>query len=188
MITLNLIPESIRNENRLKHVYKLNFRLVTIAFFYLLILSTIILVSARVLVSTSTNALDQINFISQNSKAYNAKIKDLNNKIDAIDVVIVAHHRWDRLITDVYNLMPVGVKITNLRISQLNQSITMSVFAATRDDLLVLKDRINSSGYIEPIELPMNIILQKKDISFNFTSKLKFSDHENVNSEMHANK
>jgi len=182
MITLNLIPETIRAENRLKHVYKLNFRLALILAYFSIFICAILITGTMVLAKIDTEALAQTDFITVNTKAYNFKIRDINNEISAIGEALFTRHHWDLLLTNIYNLVPARVKITNLKLDEPTQLITMTVLAETRDDLLKFKDAINNSGYIAPIDLPMSAILQKTNISFNFSSKLNFAQHEKMKS------
>ncbi len=186
MITLNLIPETIREENRLKHVYKLNFRLALILTYFILIISTILIIGRFVLNKISDEAVSQTNLLSKNSNSYNQKIKEINSEISAVGDALVSRHHWDKLLIDIYNLIPSNIKITNLKIDQQNKSIAMTVIAVNRDDLLKFKESINKSGYISEIDLPISAILQKDNIVYSFTSKLDFVNHENMTLEDHA--
>lgn len=180
MITLNLIPESIREENRLKHVYGLNVRLGLIIFYIMIIISALTQVSKYVLLSSFDAMKAQSDLITKNSKAYNDKASDINSKISLVAQVIHDTHDWNDLVLDISNLMPAGITLTHLYLSQEKKSIRFAGVADTRSDLLKLKEVIDNSGYIGEVKLPISSILEKKNINFDLESKIDYEKHEKI--------
>lgn len=181
MITLNLIPESIREENRLKHVYRLNVHLGLIIFYIMIIVSVLTQVSKNILISGFDSVMAQSDAITKNSKAYNDRAKEINAKISLVGRVVQDNHDWNGLILDVSRLLPVGVSLSYLSFNQETKSIRLVGLADTRDSLLKLKEVIDKSGYIKEVKLPMANIIEKKDINFDLQSTLDYGKHEMIN-------
>jgi hypothetical protein len=175
MITLNLIPESIREENRLKHVYRLNVKFGLIILYILIIVGVLVQVSKNIVVSGFDTVMTQSEIITKNSKAYNERARDINSKISLVGQVVQDNHDWNGLILGIARLLPPGITLYHLYLNQESKSIRIAGMAETRDDLLMLKDVIDKSGYIKPVKLPMSNILEKKDISFDLESKFDYA-------------
>jgi hypothetical protein len=175
MITLNLIPESIREENRLKHVYRLNVKLGLIIFYILIIVGVLVQVSKSIIISGFDTVKTQSDIITKNSKAYNERARDINSKISLVGQVVQGNHDWNGLILSIARLMPSGTSLYHLYLNQESKAIRIAGVAETREDLLKLKEVIDKSGYIKPVKLPMSSILEKKDISFDLESKFDYS-------------
>lgn len=175
MITLNLIPESIREENRLKHVYRLNVKLGLIVFYILIIVGVLVQVTKNVIVSGFDTVKAQSETITKNSKAYNERARDINSKIALVGQVVQDNHDWNGLILNIARLMPAGTSLYHLYLNQESKSIRIAGVAETREDLLKLKEVIDKSGFIKPVKLPMANILEKQNISFDLESKFDYS-------------
>lgn len=180
MITLNLIPESIREENRLKHVYGLNVRLGLIIFYAVLTIAVLTQVSKYVLANGYEAVTAQMNLISSNSRAYNEKAKEINSRIAVVSEVVRDSHDWNNMILDISNLLPRGIALSSLSINLETKSVRFAGMAETRNDLLSFKDSIDKSGYIKEVKLPMANILEKKNIYFDLESKLDYEMHDKI--------
>lgn len=180
MITLNLIPESIREENRLKHVYRLNVRLGMIIFYTMVIAGVLAQVSRNIIVSGFETVKAQSEQVTKNSKAYNDRARDINAKIALVGQVVQADRDWNALVLSIAELMPKGTVLYGLSLNQESKSVRLSGVAETRNDLLKLKERIDNSGFINPIKLPTASILEKTNISFNLESRLDLDKYDST--------
>lgn len=172
MITLNLIPESIREENRLKNVFWLNVRLGMIIIYISVIVATLIQIARYTLADNYQSIHAQADLVIKNSQAYNARTKELNERIKVLTEVTKSGHDWNDLIMKIANLLPNGVTLSLLSVNQETQAIRLVGVASTRDDLLKLKANIGESKYLEDVKLPMSSILEKENIAFDINSKL----------------
>lgn len=177
MITLNLIPESIREENKLKHVYILNVHLGTLSIYLSVIIASLIIILRLVLNQGYVNAQEQLAVIDSNNEPYNKKIREINKKINTVSQAVGQSHDWDRLIIDFGNIIPDGITLTYLKIDQKSEALIFSGVADTRDNLLLLKSIISDSDYILPIDIPLSSLMEKENIRFSFTTKINFAEH-----------
>jgi hypothetical protein len=188
MITLNLIPESIREENRLKHVYRLNVHLAKITVYMTIVITSLVIITRLVLVNAYDNAETELAFITENTRGYNTNIKELNDKIALVSQVANSVRDWDKLIIRVGNLTPKGITLTFMKLNQPTQTIQITGMAETRDDLLKFKDIVNNSGFIENVDIPISSLLEKNNIPFSFSSKLDFKKQEALEKAKNAGK
>ena len=174
MITLNLIPESIRKENQLRHVYRLNVGLAKLVVCFAIAIASLSFIVKVMLSNTYNQAEEELTFISKNAEPYNQKIRELNTKVNIISQVTDGPRDWDKLIVKIGNMLPAGITLSYLKIDQTTQTIQLSGQAATRDDLISFKSLINSSGYIKEVDIPIGSLLAKNNIPFSFSSKINF--------------
>lgn len=180
MITLNLIPESIREENKLKHVYVLNVHLGTLSIYLSVIIASLIIILRLVLNHGYVNAQEQLAVIDSNNAPYNKKIREINKKINIVSQAVGQTHSWDKLIIDFGNIIPHGVTLTYLKIDLKSESLIFSGVADTRDNLLKLKSIIGDSTYIQPVEIPLSSLMEKENIRFSFTTKINIAKHDEL--------
>jgi hypothetical protein len=113
--------------------------------------------------------------IDKNTQSYNQRAREINDKIKTVDQIVSSDCDCNAVIGRLVSLLPGGVKLSYLKIDRETGKAKLSGLAEKRDDLLSLKDNIDSSGFLGEIKLPVNSILEKENIRFNIESELDLS-------------
>lgn len=171
MITINLTPESIKQEMRLKQLYQLNKRLLFVIIFACFVVTALSMVARFSLGGTFEMLISQIDLIDSNVKSHNVRIHEINEKVKAIDQIQLGSTNWAALAQDFSELIPENVRLTYSRIDQTNSTIHIKGEALTREGLFKLRDNLITSGVFKSVDFPTSSILSKENIPFEISSK-----------------
>lgn len=172
MITLNLISEQRKKEIEIKHLHQLFKKIDFVVLTAVIIIAILVLTAKLLLQNALDHAVDQADLISKNSQGYNAKIKEINDRITVAGQIQDDFLDWSKLFRELERLTPEGVTYSHLRAGA-DKTIRLRGSAASREDLLALKDRLNGSDLVAGVNLPLSNILEKENISFEINAQLK---------------
>jgi Tfp pilus assembly protein PilN len=102
---------------------------------------------------------------------YENKFSEINAKLGKISSISVGQLYWSRIFSRLNRLVPDNVGITGL--STKDYSIFLSGKAKTREDLLLLKDRLSQDECFEDINLPLANLVSKDDVVFQLDLGIK---------------
>jgi len=170
MITLNLAPPDKKKELRLALLHVMIKNLIILVLF-ITVVSAIILLAAKATLQNQFNEIvDQTTLTTRNSNVFDREIKSFNNLIDDIRKIQVEHIPWTVFFAELSSLIPANVVLHSLIMN--GDNIEMSGFAGTRQDLLNFQSNIENSSFFVSINVPLENLLQRIDITFNIKGKI----------------
>lgn len=176
MITLNIIPNDLKNENRLKQIYISSRSIVFIIIILILIYSIALLGIKFVLQNHYTDTIEEATLLTKNTENYSKQVDTINSRINAVFKIQSNTTAWSHLIEYFANRLPEGIKLDSLKISGSDKSIALAGTAVAREDLLALKDFLESSDSFTGVELPIKTLLEKENI--NFAIKTQYTTYD----------
>jgi len=166
MITLNLIPENEKKEIRLLNIY-LAIKSLIFIFLFTLITTTIILLVAKItLHNYFVKSINENHISTLNIKLSGGEIKRLKTELIHIKQIQNDHTPWIVFFFKLNDLIPEGIVLSQLTLGDDNV-LTLGGLAKKRQNLLMLQDTLQKSGYFENIKLPYDILFEKENIKFN---------------------
>ncbi len=172
MLNLNLLPASIKEEVKLKRLYRL---LKKISFIILLLpfIYSGALWGAKTALIDSLNALEEHSLLlNRNSQGYNKKVRQINQQIKNIQEIEANFSFLSCPLKEIANSVPAGVSLTELAMDKNTQILKIKGQAAKRDDLLQFKDRLEKLNLVASVDLPLENLLKQKDVKFTLTVSL----------------
>lgn len=172
MLTLNLVSERQKKEIKLKSIYTalkgVGIFLVAASLFFAIIFS-----AAKIILKNDYNQiLGQTALVEEAGNFYVAEVKDINKKIVSAGEVQSGYMPWSRALEELVSLTPASVTYSYLKIDQTASTAEIKGKANNREDLLLLKENLNSAKIFSDVELPLGDILRKENINFNIIMKL----------------
>jgi len=177
MIRLNLIPQSIKHNIKLKRInkffYKINFVLIIFTF-----IITSSMLSAKFIIQDKFKKITEENNIKTLGldKENLSKTQKINNDINVISEIQNNFIFWSKIVEDLSNKIPENVIISYIKIDKDSQTIKIRGHATFRSDLLIFKQNLDDSLIYNDIEFPIKNILQKENVDFDISIKINLSD------------
>jgi len=177
MITINLLPSSIKRE------YQLEIRRRLIMFYsagFLVIIGIFIglLFSINLYFSIQNESLDeQIAILETSPKSREIQnlefiLRDssaLSKKVRAIKDTLVPLHS---LFLDLQSTMPAGIKLNNISLDRETKKASLAGFATTRDDIINYRENLSKLSWVKAVESPLSNLIKERNIDFNFNLDL----------------
>lgn len=169
MIWLNLLPPREKTELKLLRLYLVVKELIFLLLVGLIAMAIILLLAkhnlqlqlAEVIADTTLTSGVQLS---------NNEIRTFKAQLVRLQQIQDSYRPWTRMVPKLLDLLPPGVTLDELTVDR-SGGLVLGAVAATRDDLLRLRDRLNASGLIEPFDIPLDELLRRTNI--NVTLKLK---------------
>lgn len=178
MIKLNIISNNLKKELNLKSLYISikNFILAVSALIF--IYALILLLSKYILKSHFIDTVNQSTLVTSNIKNYNNQIKTINEQIEAITSIQDDYVAWSDLISYLSKNLDDGIKLKQLKIDGVNGNMQISGNADTRESLLKFKSSLENNKNIGNINFPIKNLLEKNNIDFEISAKIKNYEFE----------
>ena len=103
----------------------------------------------------------------------NQTIKTINEKLERIDYIQNFYLPVTPLLPDLASAVPAGVNLTALDIGLKNKILNLTGFAINRDDLLNFKTHLEQVVWLEKINIPVDQLTKKDNISFSISATIK---------------
>ena len=103
----------------------------------------------------------------------NQEIKEINRVLRVTGEIQNGYTLWTPLIEELLPSIPEQITLSELNIERQKQTIILSGFAKTRDDLLSLQQALEQVSFIDSINMPLSQLTKKENISFSFVAKTK---------------
>jgi len=99
----------------------------------------------------------------------NQSIKDINVTLHRVNKIQEEHTLWTPLLSDLSQVIPETVILSAITFNKNNATLIIQGTATTRDDLLLLKDNLESLDWIKLVEIPPDQLTAKDNIQFALT-------------------
>lgn len=173
MINLNIIPENLKKDIKLRQFYDLLKNFLSTIFVILIVFIIIFQLFKLVLSKYYIASISDNNFLSKNTEIYSRQVQDINNQIDSVKSIQKDFTNWSKMLEFIRTSESRDIRIGSIGIDKEKKKLTISGNAQTRDSLLIFKDKLDKSGYFEKFELPIENLLKKDDITFNLDVTFK---------------
>ncbi len=118
--------------------------------------------------------------ITEGNKELNQQIKNLNSELEFLDFVQSENIFFTDLFLKIINLTPKNITLSHLSFKFLEKkkkensilNLNIKGIAATREDLINYKEKINSSNFLKEIKLPISDLLLRENIKFELTTEV----------------
>ncbi|MCU0679044.1 MAG: hypothetical protein MUC28_01180 [Planctomycetes bacterium] len=177
MLTLNIIPDTLKKEIEFRTVYRLTKNFLAWFIIALVIYSIIILAALYFLEQHLAETIVQANLITKNTGNYTNKVKNINNQLNAISNVQGEFVKWSSFLEKFSSSINDDIALSRLSLDRNQNTIYLSGTARTRDGLLALKDGMEKIGYFSDISFPIKNLLEKNDIAFEINAKIKIYEY-----------
>ena len=180
MLTLNLIPQKLKKEVKLRRLYKELKRMGYILIITALIMAIALLVAKLILQNNFNKIIEQTTLVAESSQTHNTKVRDINSQMGQISQVQSGFVELSLLIENLAAKTPENISLSNVKINRVPPSISISGHAGAREELLSFKENLEESPVYFDIEFPLQNILQKKNINFEINAKLNLSSLSDI--------
>jgi|GEM_PF-573687 len=171
--TLNLLSKEKRG--RLEHLTKFIFirDILEMVLLIYTVLAMVLLWSWIVLQEDSNNLAESSTLVNREYSKYNQAIREVNSDIKNLNSISQYYLPISPKLSEVINILPKDIKINALNIDRLQNNITLSGTALTREALLNYQEVLKKITWLENITTPTSQLFQKENISFEVKAKLK---------------
>ncbi len=181
MIKLNLVSKQLKEEIKLRRIYKL-FKKINCILIILIIITAIIFLTARLILQNNFNkVVAQTTLVTKKNQSYNTKVQEINAKLDFISKIQNDFIIWSNLIEFLAQNTPPDITLSLIEINKESQKLTIMGFSRSRDSLLILKDNIEISNKFQDLNFPVKNILKKEDINFDIEATLNLDQLTTIN-------
>ena len=180
MIILDLISPQEKKQFHTKRIYLVIERLVFISSLLFIINISIVLIAKHIIKNNLRDINSQSITITEGNKELNQQIKNLNSELEFLDFVQSENIFFTDLFLKIINLTPKNITLSHLSFKFLEKkkkensilNLNIKGIAATREDLINYKEKINSSNFLKEIKLPISDLLLRENIKFELTTEV----------------
>ncbi len=164
--TLNLLPSEKRAALRLQFIASYAETMLFI-FFVVAVFAAGTLVALRMsLAKTYDDFTRRSDAGAEETQAITDEIKAINGYMQRVNAFEGRFTPWSSVLVKIAALVPAGVRIDSIRVDK--GAIAIAGAADTRDDVLLLQQRLRDSGLFTDVQSPLSNILQDRNVHFEF--------------------
>jgi Tfp pilus assembly protein PilN len=168
-IYLDLLPQEKKKELKRKKIFRRILReeilfLVPVFVLIAILVNIFYLIRLQRSIVVSAQASDKAQEKFQQLSSYEDKFSKTNEAVAALLKIQAKHLHWEKLFRELDANVPQDVTITE--ISSKNYQIFLTGKAKTRDNLLELKGKLDSSNCFENVNMPLSDLVTKEDVDF----------------------
>lgn len=172
---LNLLPPQQKKELRLDFLNQVVVIVAIAIVFMILVLLLLLLVAQSFLDMNLDETERELNFWQSKAeikelKNLEEKVKELNRNLTFLDEKQRKQIIFSSFLENLAKDTPPGVRFDSISINESNQVIIKG-YASFRDNLLVLKDNLESASYVNNLDFPLANLTKSADINFSLSFK-----------------
>jgi len=176
MLNLNLVSQELKQETKLRHIYKMlkqaNYILIIITVF----IAVVMLVAKIILQNNFNKIVEETTLITRSSQGRNAKTREINSRLSFVDKIQNDFIPWSFLFKDLGAYVNSNLSFYSIRIDRDEKTIEINGSANDRDSLLSFKSGMEKSNIFSGIVFPVKNILEKENISFEIKANLNLEN------------
>lgn len=173
------MPENLKKEIKLVHFYIFIKRMSLLIILLTLSVAIVMLIGEIILQFHFNAATFSTSMVSKYDKESDLDIKNLKKKITSLKQIQDESTEPSKIINEVIKMTADGVKYSQMNIDFGQNALTLSGSARTREDLVALKDNLESSKSFSIVDFPIKNLLEKNDITFDIKIKINSYDFSN---------
>jgi hypothetical protein len=174
MLTLNIIPEELKKENKIKNIFQSLQKLMIFIILLLLIYVLVLQGGKLILQDHYNNTIEETTLLSKNTENYDMQVDNINSQIKYMESIHALSIPWTYLLEFLSNNLQTGITVTKLHFNKTNNTFLLMGNSKTKQGITDFIKILETSDYFSDIISPQNNFWQKNDVSFeikaNFTS------------------
>lgn len=174
MLSLNLVSQELRNDLKLRRLYKILKRVDFVLIIFIIFIAVMMLVAKIMLQNNFNQVVEQTTRITKNSQSYNLKVREINAKINAVEQIQKDFIVWTDIYEELAALTNEDITFTGINLNGTNKTLKVGGLAKTRDGLMAFKDKLEKSEYFSKIDFPISNILEKANVNFQINAAINF--------------
>lgn len=178
MITLNIIPNEIKKELKLKGLFALMKNILNILTILIAFYSIIFLCGKLILNIYFTNIIQESNLLIKKTEDKTGKIREINTQINSVEKIQAESKSWTNMLLAITELMGEQIKLNQLKLDSVNNTISFTGRSASREDLIQLKNQLEQSPNFSEVNFPIKNLFEKENINFEINAKIKSYEFE----------
>jgi hypothetical protein len=178
MLTLNIIPPNLKNEIRLKNIYKILKKLFSILIILISVYAIIILISQFILQIHFIQTIYATTLVTKTVENYSKQIRNIDNQLNSISKIQKDYINWSRLVEYIAKNTKNDIKFYQIKINKKDDAVSFIGFAQTRESLMLLKETFENSKYFNNINFPIKNLLEKNNINFEISAHINSYEFE----------
>ncbi len=181
MQDLNIIPPQLKKEIKINKIKDQLEKLFLLILFSVSFYGVVLIIAKTILISHYSETIAQASSITKSTENYTKKVAEINNTLNQIIKIQNENIKWSGLLLFfkknnaqnkiTYNLIEIDKKTNQVKING---------HAEERKNILFLKEKIENNPVFSDIDFPIKNILQKRDIDFEISLKIKNYDFEQL--------
>src|SRR3989344_2361128 len=140
-------------------------------FLIVLFLATAIIAQTRI--SSVKSQLEKEIVLPVEAVQAKEKAAFFNDLVLKAEKIYAAIPLWEKLFTEIDNYIDIGVNISAISSDSIGSAIQFSGVAASRDALVVLKNKLANSSVFEAEPFSLSLFLNQENVPFTVRAKLK---------------
>ncbi len=175
MLKLNLLPPEEKIESSLKWKYFVIKNFILLNLTTTLVVAIVLFAAKLALIHELERVKSQAILVKDTYQKINKEINNFNKKLGFISSMQNDFIPWSQILYSFFtnHFTDNNITIKTIEFDTINNTFTMSGIAATRNDLIALRDSLNKSELIENLDIPLSYLLKKENIEFNLSATFK---------------
>ena len=178
MLTLNIISQELKKEIKLKAIFQLLKKSLSILIIIISIYAIVILIAKLILQIHFVRTIQETTLVTKSTENYSKKVKDIDKQLNYIGNIQNEAIDWSYLVEYIAQNTKDDIKFSQIKLDKENETVYLRGKADTRENLLLLKETLDDSTYFSDIEFPIQNLLEKNNINFDIRAKLKSYEFE----------
>ena len=172
--TINLIPPQIQYHYDLATTHHLKRQLLTISAGFLIFLNLMAALFLGLTLKKTLSAPDSdLNTTKTSGINLLNQITTINQQSAGVLSVVQQKQNFTQILTHLLNLLPLELQINHIRLDSDTQLITVNGFAPEQQQILSLKQKLETSPEFRDVQVPLSIL--EKDQNIDFVLKFKWN-------------
>jgi hypothetical protein len=171
MLSLNLISQEQKKENKLIRIFHFITSINFVIIFFVVLIGVIMVVSKYVIENYYQNEL-AINNITKKIVENTTNEKNFTAQFENISNIQSEFIPWSVVMNDLSGIIKDDITINAVHMDRDKKKFVISGRAGKRDSLLDLKQNLEKIEYLANIDFPLKNILQKENIDFEINADL----------------
>jgi len=176
MLKLNLVSQELKQEIKLRHIYKMLKQADYILIIITIFVAVVILAAKIILQNNFNKIVEETTLITKDSQGQNSKIREVNTRLSFVEKIQSNFIPWSYLFKDLAIYANSDTNFYLIKASQEKKEIELKGIAKTRESLLALKEGLEKSAIFYDLDFPIKNILEKNDIDFEIKAKINLEN------------
>ncbi|MFC1612574.1 hypothetical protein ACFL29_01860 [Patescibacteria group bacterium] len=172
MLSLNLLSPLKRQQAANQTVLLSLQSFISWALIAICIAGMILLITKLIMQNSFNQAVKQGALVTQEYGTLNQKVYLANKKIAFLKSLQTSFIVWSPKFAELTSLAPNDIMLYSVNINHTTRDLQISGHAKIRDDLLIYKKQLEESKLLSQVELPIENLLESKNIDFTIRGKL----------------
>ena len=180
MITLNIVPQELKNEIQFNGIYGSIKNFMQTLTIVLILFAVSLLVIKLVMQEKLVATVNETAVIVKNTENFSSRARDINNRVGMIEKIQGDAVSWSYLVELLAKKLNDDISFSRVILNKNAASITIFGHADSRDGLLSFKQMLEETPALSDINLPIRNILEKNDINFEISAKIDDYDFKKL--------